>query len=67
LVQGVSAVFFREELFDFPVILLGTDGEFEIFAGDGIPVLTQYQRVIKEQKKKEHEPCKPSLQPKGCK
>jgi hypothetical protein len=48
LVQGVSAVVFREEFFDFPVILLGTDGEFEIFAGDGIPVLTQYQHVIKE-------------------
>jgi hypothetical protein len=39
LVDSRSAVIFREELFDFPVVLLGADGEFEIFAGNGVPVL----------------------------
>ena len=39
LVDGSATLFFEEGLFDFPVILLGADGEFEIFAGDGVPVL----------------------------
>lgn len=37
----VSSVIFGEEFFDFPVVLLGANREFEIFAGDGIPVLSQ--------------------------
>ena len=42
LVDSGSAVIFGEEFFDFPVVLLGADREFEIFAGDGIPILSSY-------------------------
>lgn len=39
VVDGASAVVFGEELLDFPVALFGADAEFEVFAGDGVPVL----------------------------
>jgi hypothetical protein len=39
LVDSCAAVFFQEGFLHFPVVLLRTDGEFEIFAGDGVPVL----------------------------
>jgi hypothetical protein len=39
LVDGTALVLLWQEFFDFPVVLLDADGEFEIFAGDGIPVL----------------------------
>lgn len=39
VVDGASAVVFGEELLDFPIALFGADAEFEVFAGDGVPVL----------------------------
>ncbi len=39
VVDGASAVVFGEEFFDFPIALFGADAEFEVFAGDGVPVL----------------------------
>lgn len=42
LVDCVSALVFGEEFFDFPIVEFGADGEFEIFAGDGIPVLWKH-------------------------
>lgn len=39
LVECCSAVFFREQFLNFPVVLLGADGELEILAGNGIPIL----------------------------
>ena len=39
LVNSGSSILFWDELLDLPIILLGADGEFEIFASDGIPVL----------------------------
>ena len=39
LVDGSALVFFGQEFFDLPVVLLDADREFEIFAGDGVPVL----------------------------
>jgi hypothetical protein len=35
----LSVIVLGEQFFNFPVVLLGADGEFEILAGDGIPVL----------------------------
>lgn len=29
----------EESLFDFPVVLFGADGEFQVFFGDGVPIL----------------------------
>jgi hypothetical protein len=34
LVHSVPSLLFREQLFDFPVVLLDADAELEIFAGD---------------------------------
>lgn len=39
LVDSSSAVVFGKEFFDFPIVLLRANGEFEIFAGYRIPVL----------------------------
>lgn len=39
MVDGSATVVVEERFLDFPVILLGADGEFEVFAGDGVPVL----------------------------
>jgi hypothetical protein len=39
LIHRVSAVVFGKKFFDFPVVLFGADGEFEIFSSDGVPVL----------------------------
>jgi hypothetical protein len=39
LVDGIPSVVLGDEFFDFPNVLLGTDGEFEIFLCDRIPVL----------------------------
>jgi hypothetical protein len=39
LVDGTTLVVFRKEFLDFPVVLLDADGEFEIFAGNRVPVL----------------------------
>jgi len=39
LVDGGAAFVFEEGLFYFPVVLLGANGEFEIFTGDGVPIL----------------------------
>ena len=42
LVQGVPPVLVIEEgLLDLPVVLLGTDAEFEILFGDVIPELRE--------------------------
>jgi uncharacterized protein (AIM24 family) len=38
VVDGALVVFW-EKLLDFPVVLLDAHGEFQIFAGDGVPVL----------------------------
>jgi hypothetical protein len=34
LVNGTTLVFLRQELLDFPIVLLDADREFEIFARD---------------------------------
>ena len=39
LVDGAALVLLWQELFDFPVMLLDTNGEFEVFASDRVPVL----------------------------
>lgn len=39
LVDGASVVVFGDEFLHLPIVLLGADGEFEILARDGIPVL----------------------------
>lgn len=39
LVDGTTLILLWQKFFDFPVVLLDTDRELEIFAGDGIPVL----------------------------
>lgn len=39
MIDGGAAVFFGEELFDFPIALFGANAEFEVFAGNGVPVL----------------------------
>ena len=39
MIDGTSSVIFREELFDFPISLFRADTEFEIFFGNGVPVL----------------------------
>ena len=38
-VQRRWPIFSSEKFFDFPVVGLGTDAEFEVFLGDRIPVL----------------------------
>ena len=39
MIDGTSSVIFREELFDFPISLFRADTEFEIFFGNGVPIL----------------------------
>jgi hypothetical protein len=39
LVHRASALVIRKEFLNFPVVLFGSDREFEIFLGDGVPVL----------------------------
>lgn len=42
-VHGVSLLVLVEELLlEVPVVWLGADGEFEIFFGDGVPVLCRW-------------------------
>jgi cell shape-determining protein MreD len=43
LVDSISAVVLGEEFFHFPVVLLGADREFEIFASNGVPILFHNQ------------------------
>lgn len=44
-VESGAAVVLREELFDLPVVDLGTDAELEVFIGDGIPELETVSNV----------------------
>ena len=46
LVYGVAMVVLGEEFFDFPVVLLGANGEFKIFSSDGIPILQQLSKPL---------------------
>ena len=46
VINGTSSVIFREELFDFPISLLRADTEFEIFLGNGIPILEDVLALI---------------------
>jgi hypothetical protein len=39
LVDGAALVLLWQELFDFPVVLLDTNGKLEVFASDRVPVL----------------------------
>ena len=39
LEDGAPMIVFGDEFLHLPVVLLGADGEFEILARDGIPVL----------------------------
>ena len=39
LVDGAALVLLGEQLLDLPVVLLDADGELEVLAGDGVPVL----------------------------
>ncbi len=39
LIYSGATIIFRHEFLHFPVMLLGANGEFEIFSCDGIPVL----------------------------
>jgi hypothetical protein len=44
-VESGAAVVLREELFDLPVVDLGTDAELEVFLGDGIPELEAVSNI----------------------
>ena len=39
LIDGLSTIFVRQEFLDLPVVWFGTDAEFQVFLGDGIPIL----------------------------
>ncbi len=39
IVNRITLVVFGKQIFDFPIVLLLSDGEFEIFFCDRIPVL----------------------------
>ncbi|RDW88593.1 hypothetical protein BP6252_00625 [Coleophoma cylindrospora] len=41
--DGPPALLFGEQFLDLPVILLGPDGELEVLAGDGVPILVSRQ------------------------
>ena len=53
LVDSAALVLLGQKLLDFPVVLLDSDGKFEIFARDGIPVLfldaLAYSRLLEFQ------------------
>lgn len=46
VIDGSPSVIFRKELFDFPIALLRSDAEFEIFLGNGVPVLDLCKRYF---------------------
>lgn len=46
VINGTPSVIFREELFDFPISLLGADAKLEIFLRNGIPVLKDVLALI---------------------
>ena len=46
MIDGTPSVIFREELFDFPISLFGADTEFEIFFGNGVPILSNTLALI---------------------
>lgn len=49
VIDGAALVFFRNKFLDLPVVRLDADGEFEVFASNGVPVLFQtVSRVLKE-------------------
>lgn len=39
VIDGSALVLLRQELLDFPIMLLDADGELEVFTSDGVPVL----------------------------
>ncbi len=39
IVDSLSTVVIRQEFLDLPVVDLGADTEFEVFLGNGVPVL----------------------------
>lgn len=41
LVNGATLVVLGKEFFDFPIVLLDTNRELEIFTGDRIPILRE--------------------------
>jgi hypothetical protein len=40
LVNGATLIVLGKEFFDFPIVLLNTNRELEIFTGDRIPILS---------------------------
>ena len=46
VINGTTSVIFREELFDFPISLLGADAKLKIFLRNGIPVLKDLLALI---------------------
>lgn len=40
MVHGQSSVFLWNQVLDFPVPLLNTDGELEVFLCNGVPILS---------------------------
>ena len=46
MIDGTPSVIFGEELFDFPIPLFRADTEFEIFFGNGVPILRDTLALI---------------------
>ena len=42
VVDCPSTILFREQLFDFPIPLFSPNAEFEVFPGDGVPILVHH-------------------------
>ena len=69
LVDAAALVLLWQELFDFPVMLLDTNGEFEVFASDRVPVLflDLLAKGERAEQSEDHEPCRPSSLQASCK